>query len=415
MNKARMLIHILRIPTLGLIGCLLMVGGCNDKTDGTPAGGGGGGGGARVELTVLNTFANPQPLPNVQVLGGENTATTGPDGRTTVTLPMGQAGSQQPQRLILQFSDGSQNIYPLTVPSGQQTAAATLFADPVAATTTTPGVTVTPTPAAPAGTADITDPPNGVTISCAAPPAVCRFDVHGSASLVLGQPGTRFRVFVAVNPVSPSGGGIFPQFPPASVDPTTGLWQLQAQIGSEAFQAQSGNTFQILAIVTDAPLTQGTVSNPLLFPTPVGIPGVVHISPFVNLKVRRTTGEVVALVAPPDSECTPLTVTFQWRIDNRVPGITYCSDVITDKGVDPFDGRFEDLLHAGQATALQTSLEPRRYDPATFQWAVLVTACATPGVSCADRDPPCQGRVLMSPLRSDVRQLRTSSRAPTCP
>jgi hypothetical protein len=366
-----------------------------------------------MSLIVFNSPTNPQPLSNVQVLGGESPATTGSDGRTTITLPPGQQGSSQPTRLILQFPDGSQNIYPLTVPSGQQTAAATLFADPVAATTTTPGVTVTPTPAAPAGTADITDPPNGVPITCAAPPAVCRFDVHGSASLVLGQPGTRFRVFVSVTPLRPSGGGTFPQFPPASIDPATGLWQLQAQIGSEAFQAQPGDTFQILAVVTDATLTPGTVANPVLFPTPLDIPGVVHISPFVNLTVgpRPACSGVVVLVAPPDSECDPLTVTFQWRIDNRCPGITYCSDVLTDKGVDPFDGRFEDLFHAAQATALQTPLDPRRYDPATFQWGVRVTACATPGVSCADRDPPCQGRVLLS----NVQRLRTSSQAPTCP
>jgi len=366
-----------------------------------------------MSLIVFNSPTNPQPLSNVQILGGESPATTGPDGRTTITLPMGQQGAQQPTRLILQFPDGSQNIYPLTVPSGQQTAAATLFADPVAATTTTPGVTVMPTPAAPAGTADITDPPNGATISCAAPPAVCRFDVHGSASLVLGQPGTRFRVFVSVTPLRPSGGGTFPQFPPASIDPATGLWQLEAQIGSEAFQAQPGDTFQILAVVTDATLTPGTAANPLLRPTPLDIPGVVHISPFVNLTVgpRPIRSEVVVLVAPSDSECSPLTVTFQWRIDNRLPGITYCSDVLTDKGVDPCDGRFENLFHAAQATALQIPLDPRIYDPATFEWGVRVTACATPGVRCEDRDSPCQGRVL----RCDVRRLRTSSRAPTCP
>lgn len=375
---------------------------------------GGGGGSARVmSLIVVHSPTNPQPLPNVQVLGGGGPATTGPDGRTTVPLPMGQAGSQQPQRLILQFPDGSQNIYRLTVPAGQETAAATLFADPVAATTTTPGVMVMPTSAAPAGTIDITEPPNGATITCAPPPAVCRFAVQGHASLVLSQPDTRFRVFVSVTPVRPSGGGTMPQFPPVSVDPATGLWHVEAQIGSQAFQAQPGDTFQIRAVVTDARLTQGTVANPLRFDRPVGIPGVVHISPVVNLTVAASMAwsEVVVLVAPPDAECTNLLVTFRWRIDNRRPGSTYCSDVLTDKGVHPFDGRFDNLFHAGQATALQIPLEPRVYDPATFEWGVRVTACTTPGVSCEDRDPPCQGRVL----ESDVRRLRTSSQAPNCP
>ena len=376
-----------------------------------PPPGGGSGTKATVRVTVLNARTNPHPLSQVPVLGeGETSPTlTGPDGRATVTVPTGQSA-----RLFLQFPEGSQNIYPLTVPAGQQTAEVTLFADPIAATTTTPGVRIMPTEQEPAGTAEILDPPDGATITCAPPPAVCRFDVHGRASTILGQPNTPFLVYVSVTPLRPSGGGTFPQFPPASVDPVTGLWQGEAQIGGTGIaEAQPGDTFQIVAIVTSALLPPGTTTNPLRFPSPVDIPGVVYISRLINLQVgqRRAQSEAAVLLDPPDSECTNVTVTFQWRIDNRRPNVTYCSDLFTNQGLDPFDSRFEHVFHAGQATALRFSFDPRDYDPALFQWDIRVIRCDTIGAACEDRDPPCQGQVL----QSDIRRLRTSAQAPTCP
>src|SRR5262249_44212501 len=222
---------------------------------------GGSGTKAMVSVTVLNALTNPQPLSQVPGLGEGRTSptVTGPDGRATVTVPTGQSA-----RLFLQFPEGSQNIYPLTVPAGQQTAEVTLFVDPIAATTTTPGVKITPTAQAPAGTAEILDPPDGATMTCAPPPAACRFDVHGRASTLLGQPGTPFLVYVSVTPLNPSGGGTFPQFPPVMVDPATGLWQSEAQIGGAgSAAAQPGDTLQIVAIVTGAFLPPGTTTNPL--------------------------------------------------------------------------------------------------------------------------------------------------------
>jgi hypothetical protein len=334
---------------------------------------------------------------------------TGPDGSATVTVPTGQSA-----RLFLKFPEGSQNIYPLTVPVGQQTVEVTLFADPIAATTTTPGVRIMPTAQAPAGTAEILDPPDGTTITCAPPPAACRFDVHGRASTILGQLGTPFLVYVSVTPLSPSGGGTFPQLPPARIDPVTGLWQDEAQIGGAGIaQAQPGDTFQIVAIVTSVLLPAGTTTNPLQFSSPVDIPGVVYISRLINLQVgqRRAQSEVAVLLDPPDSECTDVTVTFQWRIDNRRPGVTYCSDLFINQGLDPLESRFEDVFHAGQATALRLSFDPRHYDPALFQWDIRVIRCDTLGAACEDRDPPCQGQML----QSDVRRLHTSAQASTCP
>src|SRR5262245_23926578 len=241
-----------------------------------PPPGGGSGSKATTSVTVLNTITNRQPLSQVYVLGeGEASPTlTGPDGRATVTVPTGQAS-----RLFLQLPEGSQNIYTLTVPAGQQTAQVTLFAYTIAAMTTTPGVMIMPTEQAPAGAAAILDPPDGATITCAPPPAVCRFDVHGQASTILGQPDTPFFVSVAVTPLRPSGGGTFLQFPPARVDPVTGFWQSEAQIGGAGLaQAQPGDTLQVVAIVTGALMPQGTSTNPLQFPSPVDIPGIVYIS-----------------------------------------------------------------------------------------------------------------------------------------
>jgi hypothetical protein len=95
-------------------------------------------------------------------------------------------------------------------------------------------------------------------------------------------------------------------------------------------------------------------------------------------------GFAVRLLAPPDGANEELTVTFQWEIENAKPNAVYCSEVITDKGQEPRDGVFEDLFSAGPNTQLTVNLPPSRYDPASFEWAVCVTACDDPGAVCAD-------------------------------
>jgi hypothetical protein len=231
--------------------------------------------------------------------------------------------------------------------------------------------------------------------------------------MVLGQPNTSFNVFVAVRPISPAGAGVFPQFPPVSVDPVSREWIAEAQIGSEESQASDGDVFEILTFVTNANLTPGTAENPTSFPRPVDIPGVVHISRFIRLTVgSRGNGlPFVSLVAPPDSACEGLTPRFQWRIENRDTSVIYCSNIITDKGLNPFDGMFEALFYARQATELQVSLDPNFYDPASFEWGVRVTACDDPSATCNDSTPPCLGQSF----DSNIFQLRTSSVAPNCP
>lgn len=116
--------------------------------------------------------------------------------------------------------------------------------------------------------------------------------------------------------------------------------------------------------------------------------------------------EFVTLRSPADGACASLAVTWQWNIDNPLPGQTYCSDVLTDKGQNPYDGNREDLFAAGQSTALAVSLDPVRYDPASLEWGVRVTACDTPGATC-----PCQGVSFVS----EIRRLRTTATGENCP
>jgi hypothetical protein len=198
------------------------------------------------------------------------------------------------------------------------------------------------------------------------------------------------------------------------VDPATGLWQVEAQIGGAGLaEAQPGDLFQLVAIVTSALLPPDMTMDPLLFPSPVDIPGVVYISRPIDFQVgqRRAQSEVAVLLEPSDSECTNGTVTFQWRIDNRRTGVTYCSDLLIDQGLDPFESRSAQRFNAGQATALRLSVEPQIDDPALFQWGIRVTQCTALGEVCEEGDPPCQGQVL----QSDVRRLHTSAQAPDCP
>src|SRR5262249_48608663 len=160
--------------------------------------------------------------------------------------------------------EGSQTIYTLTVPVGQPTAEVTLFVDPIAATTTTPGSLILPTVQVPAGTAEILDPPDGATLPCAPAPAGCRIAVQGQATTVLGHPETPFFVYVAVLPRGPAGAGTVLHVPPAPVDPVTGFWQSAVQLGGAGSGvAQPGERVQIVAVVTSVLWTPDTMPTPV--------------------------------------------------------------------------------------------------------------------------------------------------------
>ena len=94
-------------------------------------------GGSALQGRVIDQQQAVLPGVNIIITNQDNgtfrETVTGPDGQATVTVPTGQAS-----RLFLQFPEGSQIIYTLTVPAGLPTTEATLFVDPIAATTTTP-------------------------------------------------------------------------------------------------------------------------------------------------------------------------------------------------------------------------------------------------------------------------------------
>jgi hypothetical protein len=92
-----------------------------------------------------------------------------------------------------------------------------------------------------------------------------------------------------------------------------------------------------------------------------------------------------------------LTPSFAWSIANQRIDSSYCSEVVADKGRDPFDGEFEDVFPAGRQTAVAPDLDPGVYDPRCFEWGVAVSACDAP-VACESADRSC--RRLVSPLRT---------------
>ena len=134
--------------------------------------------------------------------------------------------------------------------------------------------------------------------------------------------------------------------------------------------------------------------------------GVGPSDPLNGVTEQHPEGtESVVLLDPADSLGSGLAVNFQWTIENQRPIRVYCSSVITDKGVDPFDGFFEDIFAAGHSTSLLISLNPSTYDPAHFGWGVRVTVCNGLNDTC-----PCEGDVL----ESEVRDLRTTSQPASC-
>ena len=85
--------------------------------------------------------------------------------------------------------------------------------------------------------------------------------------------------------------------------------------------------------------------------------------------------ETVRLISPPNNAKSSLRVTFKWAIRNARPGVAYCSEVLTDKGRNPFDGDFEDRFDAGSASELSVELPHPTYSGQEFEWGVRVKVC----------------------------------------
>lgn len=202
-------------------------------------------------------------------------------------------------RIFASFPDASQNVYQLGVDDGEfASGQIELSTEPVFGRTSSAGISLSPPANAAAPIASVVAPPDGASVTCTSVP--CRILVRGTATTFLGMP-TTYNIYVLLIPVSPAGGGAFPQFPPVSVDPTTGEWITEVQLGANDTAPRPGDLFQILAVVTSATLKPGTPDDPLSFPRPIDVPGVVHVSAFNTITV---TGEPSLGVGSPASQAS---------------------------------------------------------------------------------------------------------------
>lgn len=89
------------------------------------------------------------------------------------------------------------------------------------------------------------------TVSCPTQ-SQCRFQVSGKTAAGLSSD---LEIIVLVFPVTPSGGGWYIQWPPASIGPDGDWLQSPTDIGSAAAPAHGGDTLQIEAILVHADST----------------------------------------------------------------------------------------------------------------------------------------------------------------
>jgi hypothetical protein len=191
--------------------------------------------------------------------------------------------------IVVGVTPADQLIYRLSVTAEVDQASIQLTVIPIAGQSDNQAVTVLPSPDVPAGQVAVTSPQTGQTVPCdlvPPHPGVCQFTVSGTANPVLGQPpsASRFFVYVLVHPTAPADF-FFPQFPRVAIDPGTGEWQAKAQIGPNT---NTGDRFELTVIVTTEILREGTINDPTKFETPVDVPGVVYVAPFVRNLVVGT-------------------------------------------------------------------------------------------------------------------------------
>ena len=201
-------------------------------------------------------------------------------------------------RIFASFPNAGQNIYQLRVDREVARGQIQLSTEPVFGVSLSAGISLDPPDTAAAPIASVVTPPDGASVTCTSVP--CHILVRGTATTSLGMP-TPYNIYVLLIPVSPGGGGAFPQFPPVSVDPTTGEWISEVQLGANDTAPRPGDVFQILAVVTSATLQPGTPDDPLSYARPIDVPGVVHISAFNTITVA---GEPSLKLNSPASQAT---------------------------------------------------------------------------------------------------------------
>jgi len=98
----------------------------------------------------------------------------------------------------------------------------------------------------PAGlTLEIIEPVDGGTVDCPSGKP-CRLTVRGRTNL---RPGSDYRIYVAVLPLEPFGGGWWPQMDPAVLEPD-GTWTASSVwLGSPQSPPEEGDRFQLVAFI----------------------------------------------------------------------------------------------------------------------------------------------------------------------
>jgi len=101
----------------------------------------------------------------------------------------------------------------------------------------------------------------------------CSFTVSGASSGVAGQ--SDRAIYVLIRPTDPSAGATFIQLPAATVQPD-GAWTASAAVGSREYPAQSGDRFEVSAIVVNEHVDPAHFIVQAV--TPQTIPGLLTVS-----------------------------------------------------------------------------------------------------------------------------------------
>lgn len=129
----------------------------------------------------------------------------------------------------------------------------------------------------------ITDPQEQITcIRTTREPEPCSFDVRGTSTRVVSEPDVG--IYVLVQPVRPSAGGIFIQLPAATVQ-EDGQWSAKATLEAEDDPIPNGATLNIQAVIAerDGGIETQAASNPI--PGLEELQGTLVFSDPVNLTV----------------------------------------------------------------------------------------------------------------------------------
>lgn len=163
----------------------------------------------------------------------------------------------------------------------------------------------------------ITEPQ--IEIQCPEATDWCHFIVKGKSIGVISNP--NLMIYVGVYSLKPFCGGWFFQKTPGSIS-KDGTWVASAQLGAEGYPAKTGDTFQIIAIVTDEETGEHL---PDRVDTPQDIGNLRTQSDIVDLRVVRAEER---LSTPPASPQDTIAVTQKGHFEiNKDPWCVFPKEI----------------------------------------------------------------------------------------